>query len=219
MRKIGIILSIFCLLFSCTCEKEQKKEILLTYLKDYQMRTLDGINGLHKKNGFFLMLCDYQKMRTSFLDLPKSQIDTLLKHNVIPSYFYDRTQGDEIGTLRKLEYNAVKDLVEVLYYEITDLEDMRKTVGKLYKFQTRFYTACINGGNLYISDTTSRYGCFIMETPPFLYPPSYFSKPVPKNIQVTSFDEKAKELQGEYIHISHDPYRIIKDEEVIKKGN
>lgn len=167
----------------------------------------------------YINLCEYQRF-TKAVRLSEEQVSFFLSNNLIPSEEYDCDYRGKCDILKKIDYSRKRwvDSTNIVYYEITDISSpykKTKTIGKLYKFYE--YGGGLGGGNIYLSDTTDRYGWFIIQTPIHLKPPAHFTKPVLKNLKITSSDKKAKSLCGEYDKLTDYPYRIIKDEEVMSK--
>ena len=167
----------------------------------------------------FINLCEYQRF-TKAIRPSDEQISFFLANDLIPSEEYDCDFKGKCDILTKIDYSQEgwPDSTTVVYYEITDVSSSykrTKTTGKLYRFYV--YGGALGGGNIYLSDTTDRYGWFIIQTPIHLKPPAHFTKPVLKNLKITSYDKKAKSLCGEYDKLTDYPYRIIKDEEVKSK--
>lgn len=226
--KIIYLLFIACTyLFFSSC-REQKKDIKTT-IKVIPIKIRDGLwwreSGVYVRAfEYSFTLCEYEKKMKRH-KISMANLDFFLKNNLISKITYKHTQGYEIGTPVEIDYkkkyknqNEVwNDSINIVYYQINDLgsKENSKKIGKLYQFANT-YTDALGGGSIYLSDTTDIYGWFIVETPVELKSPSYFSKPVLKNLKITSLDKRAENICGEYEKISHNTDRFVKDEEVNK---
>jgi hypothetical protein len=178
-----------------------------------------AVSGVYTHSNIIISLCEYERRGVN-PNLPDSSLSLLIKKGIIPEYDLKIVGGydppDKFIPPKKIDYSHHKSkLPNVVYYEITVAPSMNpyykldKVVGKLYCFYLR------REGGFYISDTTEKYGSFIVKTPPFIKPPSY-ALDAPKKLVISSLDEKSKSLCGEYEKILTKPYRIIRDEEVSK---
>jgi len=212
MKKYFIFI-IFLIFISCQAEQiEEEKVNISSSDLDYpsRRRSADWQSGfflkreqkaLHsKKPAFFLNICEYDKPMWIPTTLSGKEAYFLEKNLNISQYqLYYGKKVKEVIYLNKI------------YYEITDARDWQgsKVSGKLYRIG---YSRMIPTGGVYISDTTEKYGWFVV-----LFPHKYPSQHEPELIldtQIKSMHPKAQELCGNYERLSWNPYRLIRDEEV-----
>ncbi|KOY84910.1 hypothetical protein AD998_00960 [bacterium 336/3] len=207
---------VFLVFLACTHEEDTKishnhiKIIVQDSSKYHIKKGAFNPSGMYEGERFILNLCFYSRnIDYPKLSIEKTHIDSLTKKGIIP-------KEDSNGNL--IEYNLNKKNRQVVYYEITDKKSWQKhkTIGRLYSIGTQEKNA-IGGGDIYISDTTSKFGWFVVQTHPVFMPSGYIPKKTLKSLKITSTEHKANELcHSEYSKISNSVYRIILDEEVKK---
>jgi len=170
MKALTYFIVIQLLFFSCTIEKNyeikrsEHKEIdtsLSSCVGDSFWSRTTGLY-LEHNNKVMMNLCYFEP---EYCLNGKKQVKNILSietlkklENKLPKFKVSYT-GDTI----KIEYNLL-DSIPYVFYEITDLKNnFEKTVGKAYLLYEN--EAIGNFGyRVLISDTTSKYGCFILET-------------------------------------------------------
>jgi hypothetical protein len=213
--------------FLGSCENKHKniqEEAILTEKtnnEDSLLYSVEGAywetTGVYSKYNKILLICEYHRT-TPMLPLSDSLLNLFVKTRIIPEYGLKIVPGYQAPNKfippEKINYLSKKSTeTPVTYYEIVEAPSLQpyhklhKTVGKLYRFFGQ------HGSNFYISDTTEKYGSFVIITPPFIKPPAY-ALDAPKKLSISSIDERSKSLIGEYDKFSEIPYRIIRDEEV-----
>jgi hypothetical protein len=196
-------------------ESSERLDSLKYTLQDQNWANDVGLYFSYNSSAF-INICEYQRL-TKAIKPSDEQINFFLTNNLIPSEEYSCDYSGKCDILKKIDYSRKMwvDSSNVVYYEIVDVSSSykrTKTIGKLYKFYE--YGGSLGGGNIYLSDTTNKYGWFIIQTPIHLKPPTHFTKPVLEKLKITSLNKKAESLCGEYDKLANYPYRIIKDEEV-----
>lgn len=230
LAKNPLVILLVALLLS-SCEKEEIIQKKISDDKSADSLATDSllysignsgwwaVSGVYTHSNIIISLCEYERRGVN-PNLPDSSLSLLIKKGIIPEYDLKIVGGydppDKFIPPKKIDYSHHKSkLPRVVYYEITVEPSMHpyykldKVVGKLYCFYLR------REGGFYISDTTEKYGSFIVKTPPFIKPPSY-ALDAPKKLVISSLDKKSKSLSGEYEKILNIPYRLIRDEEMSK---
>lgn len=212
----------------CSCKNNKQTQILVENIKVndslfYSMKAspweTTGTYSANNAQGTILLLCEYSRI-VPMLPLSDSVLNLLVKTGMTPEYGLKMVSGYQPASKfippEKIDYLSNKNKqTPVAYYQITEAPSLQpyhklyKTTGRLYLYSG--YGG--NGGNFYVSDTTEKYGSFIIKTPPFIKPPAY-ALDAPQKLRVSSLSEKSKNLCGEYNKVSYLPYHIIRDEEV-----
>jgi len=155
------------------------------------------------KSNFFLNICEYNEEGKS-IELSRHKMDILREK----LYISDRY--GLINNARSRDGTKYKT-----YYEITDTRDWQssKTNGKLYRIGV---SRLMLGGSVFISDTTEKYGWFVVLFPVITKPESRQNYPdsICQYLRIKSIHPKAQRICGSYKNLSLNPYHFIKDEEV-----
>lgn len=175
-------------------------------------------SGFYKNEGnkgsFVLNICGYRERTIEGLRLSPEAVDSILLPYSLSEYKFRKK-----CTVRN-QKGKIANKIHRVYYEIADLENgnEEKIVGKLYQFgSSGCMNKYINGGEVYISDTTALYGWFIITVPMSLGWGKH-TRTVQSKLQVKSKNLKAQKICGSYNQTSFEPYRIIRDEEVESKN-
>lgn len=130
-----------------------------------------------------------------------------------PRYLPDSIKNPE-GETEKIEYKDL-DSIPRVYYEIINVNkwDKPKVIGKLYLIYENEF-AGKKGKRIYISDTTSQYGVFLLETimrdVHTFGEESIFEQ---SKVAFRSID-RFNDMKGLSDRFVTPPYRLIRDEEV-----
>ena len=228
MKFINNLLTIlFVASFSLSCKHEVKEHKFAdnnsidSLLYSTETSDWSGLSGMYASGHTIISFCEYDRLvATPYLS--DSSLSLFIKNGMIPEYDLKIVPGyqtpDKFIPAKKINYSKSKTKeTPVIYYEITTApyrnpyHKLEKTIGKLYCFYAYH-------GNSYISDTTEKYGSFIVRTPAFIKPPAY-ALDAPNKLRITSLDKKSQDLCSEYEKCSQIPYRLIRDEEVNKPKN
>ena len=230
MKKILVIILIG-FLSSCSEKKPNKPNAVDTISVDTTPCCMGDdiqLSGLYEDWRYSLNLCSYDldhfPYPNSTSESPKfpsqrtkqiPSIDAILFQKLqdqkyIPKYVENLSASGKIADT--IKYIKI-DSIPKVYYEITDhhVWNMPKTVGKLYQIYADDFVIP-HGMALYISDTSSKYGAFVLQT--------FYQKAIirlfVKSEQIIYV--KGDKFQGQFEYITR-PYRLIRDEEVNKPKN
>ncbi len=212
----------FVVLFFISCntvKKDTEKSRIVVDSANYVVDCDPGASGLYSsyihENNYLFNLCIYEnedflkKIKSPFSQ--KKITDKLKMDTLIPLKI---TQFDDI--ILDVIYKDI-DSIPRVYYEFTDMEswDKKKTVGQLYLlYENR--QAGNEGRRIFISDTTDKYGVFILETPINRTMTKVPNPKLPQNegITILRIDGDRKRRS---INKIREVNRIILDEEIINK--
>jgi len=213
-----MIFTILIGLISCQIKQKEKeipnKKTVSTYPSSSKGNSgffVKQGSDVYSNNRIFLNICEYDK-RINVPLLPKNELEYLEESLYISALYklYHKTQdlNDNIAYLT--------------YYEITNTSDWQsnKVSGKLY-WLGRSKLGPLGNGSVYMSDTTEKYGWFIVLLPiedEYRIDSKAYPDSLIKYVRIKSKHPKAEELYGNYERLSKNPYRLIRDEEVAKEG-
>lgn len=233
MKKYLLIIGLF--LFSCnnTINNTSTKKI---------KKKLPEVNRFHKITGLYFdennqnimlsiwqygpldTLSDIGKEVTNYYAKKSDLIFKIQQPNLLNTFILQNIELDICS--KSLRKDTIRTLSHKYFYEIIDLRwsenkdnpdnkgksaERPKIFGKLYLFDN-YCGCCFDGGGLFMSDTTEKYGWFVIKNSGLIKGSTHINL----DTKIFSMDKKAKSICGKYEKISEYAYRTLSDEEVEK---